>query len=161
MKRILAMALAFVVVLALCACGAASTDGAADTTAAVDTTDAPADTTAAAETTAAIGDSSDGKLGYVGTWKVIPPSDDPFPPLFLVLNEDGTAGWGAKLDNLAPRIWYECDEADAKEGQMELSREDNKGYGDDFYLTEDGKLYMEVNLSVGENSYDHVYFEKQ
>ena len=26
---------------------------------------------------------------------------------------------------------------------------------------EDGKLYMEINLSVGGKSYDHIYFERK
>ena len=139
MKKILTVVLVLVFALSLCACG----DGSADNGSVDGTTP----------------DTNQG-TGYVDTWKVIAP-DDNFPPLYLVLYEDGTAGWGAKLDNLEPRIWYACEEDDAKEGQMELSSEDNKGYGNDFYLTEDGKLYMEINLSVGGKSYDHIYFERQ
>ncbi len=156
MKKILALILSFVVVLSLCACGADPAENAGDSSVIGNDPAEGANTP-----TDSVDDNKSEETGYVGTWKVIPPDDNPFPPLYLVLNEDGTAGWGAKLENLAPRIWYECDEADAKEGQMELSREDNKGYGDDFYLTEDGKLYMEVNLTVGDNSYDYVYFERQ
>ena len=145
MKKFLAMVLVLVFALSLCAC---------------DNTPADNGTNNGGATNGdSVSDNNQG-TGYVDTWKVIPP-DKSFPPLYLVLNEDGTAGWGAKLDNLSPRIWYECEEDDAKEGQMELSREDNKGYGDDFYLTEDGKIYMEVNLSVGDKTYDHVYFERQ
>lgn len=145
MKKFLTMVLVLVFVLSLCACNNTPADNGTNNGGATN------------------GDSvSDNNqdTGYVGTWKVIPP-DKTFPPIYLVLNEDGTAGWGTKLDNLSPRIWYECDEDDAKEGQMELSREDNKGYGDDFYLTEDGKIYMEVNFSVGDKTYDHLYFERQ
>ena len=155
MKKIIALLMCLVMVLSLCACGANPADNAGTSSdSAVENQDSntlvdSADTDKSEET------------GYVGTWKVIPPDENDFPPLYLVLNEDGTAGWGAKLDNLDARIWYECDEEDAKEGQMELSREDNKGYGDDFYLTEDGKIYMEVNLNVQGRSYDHVYFERQ
>ena len=145
MKKFLTMLLVLVFVLSLCACNNTPADNGTNNGGATN------------------GDSvSDNNqdTGYVGTWKVIPP-DEPFPPIHLVLNEDGTAGWGTKLDNLSPRIWYECDEDDAKEGQMELSREDNKGYGNDFYLTEDGKIYMEINYSVGDKTYDHLYFERQ
>lgn len=156
MKKILALMLSLVMILSLCACG---------NTSAGDNGDAvqndPADNVGSVEGEGTAENNGEQETGYVGTWKVIPPDDNPFPPLYLVLNEDGTAGWGAKLDNLSPRIWYECEEDDAKEGQMELSREDNKGYGDDFYLTEDGTIYMETNLTVGENSYDHIYFERQ
>lgn len=151
MKKLIALALSLVMLLSLCACGAAPADDA----------NTPSDSNPGSNAPAEDADAPKQETGYVGTWKVIPPDDNPFPPLYLVLNEDGTAGWGAKLENLQPRIWYECDEEDAKEGQMELSREDNKGYGDHFYLTEDGKLYMETNLTVGENSYDHIYFERQ
>ncbi len=155
MKKILALALVLIVVLSLCACGNTS-DGADEPT------KAPTGNSGSADGTSS--DSSDDSTqdtGYVGTWKVIPPDSNSFPPLYMVLNEDGTAGWGAKLDNLESRIWYECEESDAKEGQMELSREDNRGYGNDFYLTEDGKIYMEINLTVGNNSYKHIYFERQ
>lgn len=151
MKKILATALALIFALSLSACGNTSA-GDADKT-----SNPSVDNSSSVGGTAS---NSSQETGYVGTWKVVPPADN-FPPLYLVLNEDGTAGWGAKLDNLSPRIWYECEEDDAREGQMELSREDNRGYGDDFYLTEDGKIYMEVDLSVGDNSYDHVYFERQ
>ncbi len=161
MKKILATALALILALSLSACGDTS-DGDADKTSnpsvndssAVDSSDV--DSSAVDDATS----NSSQDTGYVGTWKVVPP-DENFPPLFLVLNDDGTAGWGAKLNDLSPRIWYECEEDDAKEGQMELSREDNRGYGDDFYLTEDGNIYMEVNLKVGDVSYDHIYFERQ
>ena len=155
MKKLIAMTLCLVMVLSLCACGADPADNAGTPSdSAVENQDSntPADS---------VDNSQSEETGYVGTWKVIPPDENGFPPLYLVLNEDGTAGWGAKLDNLDSRIWYECDEEDAKEGQMELSREDNKGYGDDFYLTEDGKIYMEVNLNVQGRQYDHVYFERQ
>lgn len=156
MKKILALMLSLVMILSLCACGNTSAGDNGDAV-----LNASADNGGSAEGEGTAENNGEQETGYVGTWKVIPPDDNPFPPLYLVLNEDGTAGWGAKLENLDPRIWYECDEDDAKEGQMELSREDNKGYGDDFYLTEDGTIYMETNLTVGENSYDHIYFERQ
>ena len=156
MKKIIALMLSLIMLLSVCACGAPAND--ANTPSDSNPgNNAPADDAGNADAPS----EAEQETGYVGTWKVIPPDDNPFPPLYLVLNEDGTAGWGAKLENLDSRIWYECDEEDAKEGQMELSREDNKGYGNDFYLTEDGTIYMEVNLSVGENSYDHIYFERQ
>lgn len=156
MKKILALLLALIVVLSLCACGNTSSGDADQTPNASSGNGDSADGTGPDSP-----DDSTQETGYVGTWKVIPPDSNSFPPLYMVLNEDGTAGWGAKLDNLQPRIWYECEEADAKEGQMELSKEDSRGYGDDFYLTEDGKIYMEINLTVGDNSYDHIYFERQ
>lgn len=157
MRKILALSLALIIVLSLCACGNTSAGDGDGTTPSAPTGNSGSADGAGSNSS---GDSTQ-DTGYVGTWKVIPPDSNSFPPLYMVLNEDGTAGWGAKLDNLQPRIWYECEESDAKEGQMELSREDNKGYGDDFYLTEDGKIYMEINITVGDNSYDHIYFERQ
>ena len=164
MKKILAFVLVLILVLSMCACGNDSAEGSGDaaggTTAptsdgspnSTDPTD-PADPTDPS-------DSGTQQTGYVGTWKVIPPDSNSFPPLYLVLNEDGTAGYGAKLDNLSPYFWYECEEDGVQEGTMELAREDNMGYGDKFYLTEDGTLYLEKNLSVGDRSYDHITFER-
>lgn len=161
MKKILALTLSLAVILALCACGA-NPAGNADAPSTSPST-APSATENKESNTAtqpAETNKNEG-VSYVGTWKVIPPDSNSFPPLYLVLNADGTAGYGAKLNNLAERIWYVDEDEDAKENQMELSREDNKGYGDDFYITEDGKLYLETNLRVGDNTYDHIYFEKQ
>lgn len=156
MKRILALALALVIVLSLCACGSSSAGNTGETP------NAPAGNNDSTDnaTPDSTGSNTE-ETGYVGTWKVIPLDDNSFPPLYLVLNEDGTAGWGAKLDKLQPYFWYECEREDAQEGQMELAREDNMGYGDIFYLTEDGRLYMEKNMSVEDRSYDHIYFERQ
>lgn len=96
------------------------------------------------------------ETGYVGTWKVIPPDDNPFPPITLVINEDGTATYNGE-----PRFWYDSLDPDEPEGAIEIAREDNMGYGNDAYITEEGKLYYEINLTVGENSYDHILFERQ
>lgn len=156
MKKFLAFTLVLTLLLALCACGNAPADNgskATNGTNAANGTNDPVGTTgsAAAESQ---------ETGYVGTWKAIAPDSNSFPPLYMVLYEDGTAGWGSKLDNLQPYFWYES-EGEGHEGEMELAREDNMGYGNIFYLTEDGTIYMDINLSVGENSYDHIYFERQ
>lgn len=140
MKKILTMILALVFILTLCACGKNTAENSASDGGTV---------------------SDKGKgTGYVDTWKVVS-EDENFPTFYLVLNEDGTGGWGNDLDNLSPRIWYECEEDDAKEGQMELSREDKKGNGNDFYLTEDDKICIEIKMSIGDKSYDQLYFERQ
>lgn len=139
MKKFLAMVLVLVFTLTLCACGKKNADN--------------------GTSGGTVSDKTQG-TGYVGTWKVVA-LDDNFPSFHLVLNEDGTGGWGVNLDNLSPRIWYECEEEDAKEGQMELSREDEKGNGNDFYLTEDDKICIEISMSIGDKSYDHIYFERQ
>lgn len=165
MKKILALVIAFLFALSLFACSTPTGDNADNATTPTGnnagTTTNPTGSNSDTTTTPTDGNTDNGEISLFGIWKVIPPDGNSFPPLYLVLNEDGTAGWGAKLDNLEPHIWYECDDYDAEEGQMELSREDNRGYGDMFYLTEDGKIYMEVNLRVGDNTYDHIYFEKQ
>lgn len=159
-KKLLALLFALVMLFAFCACSSADDkddDKKEDGSQVIqdgEETDGAQD-----------GEDTDGaqdgeETGYVGTWKVIPPDSNSFPPLYLVLNEDGTAGYGAKLESLEPHLWYESDADDAVDNQMELSREDNVGYGKVFYLTEDGRIYMEINLSVGDRSYDHIYFER-
>lgn len=156
MKKILALALALIVVLSLCACGNTSA-GSADNTPAGN--NAPAGDNGSSD---GAGDSTSQGTGYVGTWKVIPPDDSPFPPIILILNEDGTGSWGTKLDKMEARVWYEDELNDEQEGAIEVAREDTIGYGNDAYITEDGKLYMEYNLTVnGDKSYDHLIFERQ
>lgn len=171
MKKILALLLALIMVLSLCACGtdsktnndktpAGSSDSTNDSTENGDDASEPSDSTNdptgdSGESTEPSGSGSE-ETGYVGTWKVIPPDSNPFPPITLVINEDGTATWNGE-----PRLWYESLDPKEPEGAIEIAREDNVGYGDDAYITEDGKLYLEKNLTVGENSYDHIYFERQ
>lgn len=171
MKRFLAFALTLILMLSLCACGNDSTGGSGDT-AGGNNTPTGSNTPTGGNTPTGSGDPTNNadptdpsnggsqETGYVGTWKVIPPDSNSFPPLYLVLNEDGTAGYGAKLDKLSPYFWYECEEEGVQEGTMELAREDNMGYGDKFYLTEDGTIYLETNLRVGDRSYDHITFER-
>ena len=159
MKRFLAFALALILILSMCACGKDSANDSGDAAGGNITPTGSGDPTNNTDPTEPSNGGSQ-ETGYVGTWKVIPPDSNPFPPLYLVLNEDGTAGYGAKLDNLSPYFWYECDEEGVQEGTMELAHEDNMGFGNKFYLTEDGALYLEKNLSVGDRSYDHITFER-
>lgn len=159
MKKILTLALSLIVILSLCACGSTSiekdddepkntptfsndpTDG-NDSTDSTDAPDSP--------------DSGTQETGYIGSWKVIPPDDNPFPPITLVINADGTAIW-----NKETKFWYESPNPNAKEGSIQIAREDNMGYGNDAYIMDDGTLYLDINMTVGDNSYDHLIFERQ
>lgn len=158
MKKILALTLALILVLSLCACGNTSAGSANNDPAG---NNAPAGDSAPAGDNDA-GSSTSQETGYVGTWKVVPPDDEPFPPFIMILNEDGTGSWGTKLDKMEPRFWYEDEKNDEQEGAIEVAREDNMGYGNDAYIMEDGRLYMEFSLTVnGDKSYDHLIFERQ
>lgn len=107
MKRFLAFALALILMLSLCACGNDSTGGSGDTAGGNNTPTGGNTPTGSGDPTNNAdptdpSNSGSQETGYVGTWKVIPPDSNFFPPLYLVLNEDGTAGYGAKLDKLSP-----------------------------------------------------------
>ncbi len=154
MKKILAWILSLVVVLSLCACGA--DPAGSENTPAEPSVNSNDPTDGANIPEDSVDNNKSEETGYVGTWKVIPPDDNPFPPITLVINEDGTATWNGE-----PRFWYDSLDPKEPEGAIEIAREDNMGYGDDAYITEDGKLYMEKNMTVGDNSYDHIYFERQ
>lgn len=159
LKKFLAALLSMLLVFSLCACGedpSSNNGGNADVGKNVeDSVNSSNDPTDGAGTSDP-SNSGDQETGYVGTWKVIPPDDNPFPPYTLVINEDGTA-----TVNGEPHFWYESLDPKEPEGAIEIAREDNMGYGNDAYITEEGKLYYEINLTVGENSYDHILFERQ
>jgi len=163
MKKILALTLALIFALSLCACGSTGAGGTNETpTAPAGNSDPTDGASASTDTPIENNDPTDGAdTGYVGTWKAIAPDSNPFPPITVILNEDGTGSWGTKADKMEPRFWYDSEDDDAKEGQIEIAREDTIGYGHDAYITEDGKLYVQINITVGDNTYDHILFEKQ
>lgn len=153
MKKILALTLTLIVVYALCACGDISSG---ETNA---PTDYKANNTDSTENTDTSSPNS-GETGYVGTWVYEKQtSKGPFK-ITLVINEDGTATRtvGKTETNL---IWYEDVNPDEAEGAIEISREDKKGYGDDAYITEDGKLYLESSGTILDEPYDHLIFDRQ
>ena len=153
MKKILALILIIIFVMALCACGRNSSGK----------TNTPTDsqTNNTNPTNNPDTSSPDNKeTGYVGTWIYEKEtSKGPFK-ITLVINEDGTAIRSVgKTDTHL--IWYEDEDNNEVEGAIEISSEDKRGYGDDAYITEDGKLYLESGGTILDEQYDHLIFNRQ
>ena len=162
MKRLLTLMLALVMLLALCACG----DDAGGQTSATpsDTVEDNGDTTQATDSSSPSSDNDTDadteETGYVGTWIYEKQTDKGPFKITLVINENGTATRtvGKTVTSL---IWYEDADSDHGEGAIEIASEGKQGYGDDAYITEDGKLYLESSGTILDEPYDHLIFDRQ
>lgn len=155
MKKILLLTLCLVALLSFCACRNTNTNG-TDT----NTDSSVSSTNNGTNDSTNNNDEGSNETGYVGTWVYEKQtSKGPFK-IKLVINEDGTATRTVgKTETYL--IWYEDVDSDEIEGAIELSSEDKKGFGDDAYITEDGKLYLGSSGTILGELYDHLIFERQ
>jgi len=152
MKKILALMLILIAIFAFCSCGGNS-NGDADKN--DDSSSSIINSTENDTTNTNSSNEKKEETGYVGSWIHKKTADEPFE-MKLTINADGTVKWFANQEY----FWYEDEDEDAREGGIELAREDNMGYGDDAYLTEDGKLCIEKSTKIGDKSYEQIIFER-
>ena len=97
---------------------------------------------------------TDNENAFIGTWTL-----EAIDNFVLVINEDGTA----RL-NKTDYIWYEdktlTGEA-GKEGYIEIAKPDLEGFGDDAYITSEGKLCWENEMTINGESYEQLIFVKK